>query len=692
MKRLINNFGVPAVNMLLIALAAWLLFADYNSSLNAAGNPQIGTITFKKKVAERKFSEQVIWEQLKQNSPLYNYDAIRTEPGSLAVINLNNGTTIEIAEETMIILKESEAGLDIDFEKGSISARGGSSAKAMNITTGSTKIALGDAELSVKKDTSAGDEFQVNVESGTAKITSGGQVSEIDSSQQATIGRDGTDIAKVNLRLVAPQNSRYFVSESPVPVTFQWESDDGSGATLQISQSSSFSSMAYNGETRSGVSVTLEGGSWYWRVVRDGERSQVRHFSVIHERPPVLVRPLSASKFSYSGKPPLVNFKWSGAESAYSYTLEISRNASFTAIVKRLSTPDSSIATDLLDEGTYYCRVSALYRLPDSERTVSSGVTDFSVTRSATLEAPDLLSPSKGQKLSEYAPSTVFNWRHVAEARQYTVKVYRDGTPVISQVVTSNYYKYPEALPQGTYRWTVIAQTLDGSSSSGNEENEFRIAGSEMLTTTGPSNGSSVTSNDSVTLSWRDPNNGSRYLVEMSRDSSFSSIALSRETSSRSLSVGTLARGSWYWKVYLLDADKRRLITSNVSSFNVTGRLDAPGSLSPTQGDSFALNAPDIYFRWRSVDGATHYVVSIYKNTLPRVQLHSRETSASGFGYSPKNFQPGDYEWEVRALVKDGDRVMMQSPVAREKFTIKGRERLPSPRIISPTTIYIEKE
>lgn len=683
------------MNLLLIAAAASLLFADYNSSLSAAGNEQIGTITFKKKVAERKYSEQVIWEQLKQNSPLYNFDSIRTEPGSLAVINLNNGTTIEIAEESMIILKESKEGIDINFEKGSISAKGaGGSSKQLSISSGDAKIALGDAALSVKKEGSdTGSDMQVNVESGSAKITAGGKTSAIDSTQQATISGNEAKIAKVNLRLTAPANSKYFVSNASVPVSFQWQSDSGGDAKLQVSSSSSFGSMVYNATAASGQNVELEGGTWYWRVVKDGETSQVRVLSVISERPPVLVRPSPGQQFGFTAKNPLVSFKWSGAESASSFKLEVSQNSSFTAVVKSFSTSESSIATDALGEGTYYCRVTGSYRLPDGERTLSSGTAEFTIKKSLSLAAPDLLSPARGQNLSQLAPATVFNWKQIYEAKQYVIRVYRDGAAVVDTVVTTNYYKHPDPLPQGSYRWTVVAQSEDGSQSTGNKESEFKISGSEMLATTSPSIGSSFSTSQSVDLSWRDPNNGNKYLVELSRDSGFSNIEITREVTSHSLSLGTLSRGSWYWKVYLIDAEGRRLITSNVSSFNITGTLENPRPVFPTASDTFPRNAPDIVFRWQPVSDATHYQIMIFRSSLPRsAALQTLETAGSSFTYSPKNFTPGRYEWEVRAVIRDGERVVTQSGISKESFTIKEREKLPSPKLISPTTIYIEKE
>jgi hypothetical protein len=134
MKSLIKNTLLPLINLTVIAYSGFLLYNDYSSSIQTSGTVQIGTITFKKKVAERKYTQQVIWEKVENNTPVYNFDSIRTEAGSLAVINLNDGTAIELEEETMVVLQQSQEGLDIDFEQGAISAS--TSNSNLNIKSG----------------------------------------------------------------------------------------------------------------------------------------------------------------------------------------------------------------------------------------------------------------------------------------------------------------------------------------------------------------------------------------------------------------------------------------------------------------------------------------------------------------------------------------------------------------------------
>jgi hypothetical protein len=45
-----------------------------------------------------------MWEEIAQESPVYNYDAIRTLEYSSAVISLNDGTSIELDQNTMLVV------------------------------------------------------------------------------------------------------------------------------------------------------------------------------------------------------------------------------------------------------------------------------------------------------------------------------------------------------------------------------------------------------------------------------------------------------------------------------------------------------------------------------------------------------------------------------------------------------------
>ena len=117
-----TDYLVVGASALIITACSVLLYADYARRADSGGARRIGTITFKKEVAQRKYQSQVIWEDLDRDAPVYNNDTIRTADLSEAVISLADGTKINMDENSLILLEMSGKGINIDFSSGSISA------------------------------------------------------------------------------------------------------------------------------------------------------------------------------------------------------------------------------------------------------------------------------------------------------------------------------------------------------------------------------------------------------------------------------------------------------------------------------------------------------------------------------------------------------------------------------------------
>src|SRR4030042_2611749 len=94
------NRGDPVVgfSFIIISVCSALLYADFTHKIEAGGAKQIGTVTYKREVAQRKYVSQVVWEDVEQNTPVYNNDSIRTADLSEAIVNLSDGTRINIDE------------------------------------------------------------------------------------------------------------------------------------------------------------------------------------------------------------------------------------------------------------------------------------------------------------------------------------------------------------------------------------------------------------------------------------------------------------------------------------------------------------------------------------------------------------------------------------------------------------------
>ena len=99
-----SDFLLVLVCLSVCAVSLWFFWKDLNSSSTRTDIDKIATIHFKRKVSQRKFEDRVVWERLQQDSELYNNDTIRTSDGAEAIILFNDGTKVDLTENTEVYM------------------------------------------------------------------------------------------------------------------------------------------------------------------------------------------------------------------------------------------------------------------------------------------------------------------------------------------------------------------------------------------------------------------------------------------------------------------------------------------------------------------------------------------------------------------------------------------------------------
>jgi len=104
MKLSIREYIFFSTAALIICIFSLLFYLDFTSHSAIGQERIVGLIAFKKQVAQRKYSDQVVWDEIEQTAPVYNNDSIRTADNSEAVVRLSDGSEITINENSMIQL------------------------------------------------------------------------------------------------------------------------------------------------------------------------------------------------------------------------------------------------------------------------------------------------------------------------------------------------------------------------------------------------------------------------------------------------------------------------------------------------------------------------------------------------------------------------------------------------------------
>lgn len=119
-----------------------LFWQEYTRTLTKLNEEPVGFVIFKQRTAQRMFADRFVWDMLRQSSPLYNGDTIRTIQLSEVVIVLKDEVSkLTIFENTMIkIFYNDKEGATVDFSQGNLEINSGTA--RVTVVSGSSVITV----------------------------------------------------------------------------------------------------------------------------------------------------------------------------------------------------------------------------------------------------------------------------------------------------------------------------------------------------------------------------------------------------------------------------------------------------------------------------------------------------------------------------------------------------------------------
>ena len=669
---------IPVVTISLIVLFSVMLYVDFTRIFTRSRAAEIGVLTYKKRIAERRFAEEVLWENIDRNAKVFNCDYLRTTEDSGAVVNLKDRSRIEIGENTLILVCYTDEGVQIGLDKGSIAARRTAGGREMKITSGNASINMKKGVLSVNKSKEG---VNLSVSSGKADLTIAGKKEEVDPGKTALVAGDRVTIDRITVRQVSPGINHYFVTAGKEQaVNFAWETEGQQQVLLQVAKDGAFDSIAGRAATAgTGAVVNLPAGSYYWRLTDGkGKAGPVRRFTVIADHPALPVSPFGGQQYAYKEKKPFIVFRWKESAEASSYEVQVSRDPAFKDRALSLASDKDSIATDSLAAGTYYWRVRSLYGF-NTDAALVSQAQQFTVTPAAELAAPEQLLPREGDTPSDLAFSSgnaLFNWQGSRDFTGYEFRIARDRdfkNIVYQKKVAANYHKPKMALPKGTYYWTVSGVTAAGVSSPRSSPRAFTVVGAQPPGLIAPEAGAAVNAIGAreMNFRWSGLNGGQRYRLELSRDREFKKPVRIVTVSEASRSVPMPAPGVYFWRVRLLDDGGAPVTSSGERQFTVTEMMGVPTGVYPVNNEVVSVDdRGGLVFKWKEVEGATHYRF-ILKQLAGGKERTLLTTKVDTIRYKMKKIElldAGSFAWEISAIRQKGDAVYGPEHAGEELF------------------------
>lgn len=678
-----GNFLFASVCIAGSVLSVYKFSLSFNQSLTKLNEQPIATITFKYNTAQRKFEDRVIWDRLKQDSPVYNGDIIRTAPLSEATIWFTDGNIMELYESTMAQVYLNESGVSTDLSDGSVGLNSENASSGITLNSGNNTLKI---ESGAKANATQAETLKVQVQEGSAELSSadGAATQKIESGNLLVVDSSGKTekVISATVNFPAANEKILFHDSTKYTVNFSWQNqnfDENTKVLLEIATNKSFKNVVFSEKysNTTTAEVPLENGTYYYRLmpVLSANSTQVDDsiietvlvsegkFQLMHAPSPDLLVPAENYEYTYRSKKPAVRFIWSENEYATSWELKIADNPRMQnpLVTQRTSSPSSIISE--LGHGTYYWQVTPYYSINSIGLEGPSEVSSFVITQSGKLNEPTLYLPTKNGYIDNTTTDGVsFSWKNETEAIEYALVISNDKNlqnPLVKKTTTDNYTLIDpktENLTDGIWYWAVTQTDVEGNVSDLSEIRSFiSAAGTLYQRTVFPPDNYSIADGrlEDTKFTWK-TNIPFATKYQVSKDASFNNIVIDELANLSSIKINQLPVGDYYWRI---KADTDEIDYSTLpKKFTIMPQLAYPKAKTPeAYGRAVIYKGVPFEFTWDTVPGADYYKLTVYNTDSSEDILVYEENfiESSNCFVDMQALPNGNYRWTIQAFAEE---------------------------------------
>lgn len=336
---------------------------------------QIGAFTSVKNDVYRKHNNKLLWLDGVKGDSVFANEAIKTNSKSSSKISLNNGSSIVLEENTMIVLNQESNSFNLDILDGKVFLES-KNKEPIKINNGKEQLEVtGTVLLSKTKEKSTIQVIDGEVKSNKIKIKSG-------ESLETTSNKTETPVAQVKKNTFSdllPKNETNLNAFEMETVSFSWKKTNNQQTTLLIGEDPN-NLKEYIAKDKN-YKLSLHPGTYFWKIQDSSETSPLFNFKInkIDQ-----ISALSPSNTTIYNNPSTISFNYNSSDNCDFIEIQYSNNDQFE---NSKSTKDNSVS---LNKGTYYWRVKQKFQ----EKIFYSNVQKFQVEEKIKDVEITLMSPS----------------------------------------------------------------------------------------------------------------------------------------------------------------------------------------------------------------------------------------------------------------------------------------------------------
>lgn len=670
--RLLSGFGLGRVDRSVLAGSIIAILGSTSlivqdrllrewSGYRVDNREPIGQIVIAEQDVRRRVGNSMSWFPAFEEEVLFENDSIFTGENSGVNVRFKEGLTIDVASNSLVILRRTRKDLVLDLQIGGVVAtvQKGSTIQlrqgnSVAILEGSNK------ENTVKLQRSKKGKISVSTTVGEVEMRLNDQGKKIASNRVIEVDNDRVlKLVEDSLILRSPGFGTKVWVEDGGYVKFIWEVAIAGNSThrIQVSTEEDFSKNLIQEEVPTSSYATKDlssEGTYYWRIQgkMSGESdwkeiSRQGEFVLLKKEPPRLIYPFHGMDIPSGGKSLAVKFEWQDKRGVDSYRWQLSSDSQFKSGVQEQVISDTHfVAGVVLEPGEYYWRVKAEGASPIADKW--SDIFQFGIDRQARMEAKALadLSVKEGEIPDE--DLKLDPTKEALNSDEKAKDVLKElKSPVLSQKESKITLRFPEATDRSP---AALAKLL-------------------------PSN--------PPALEWQSVEGAKTYEVEVSGTEKFAKIVSKFETKNRRAVWKGAKPGVFYWRARARAEETR-------SAFSEFGKIDIklePPRQKQSQSISQIVRSPaevetkraKYKWRWEEVPRAQGYRVLLSSKSDFSKDVETIETRNNEI---EKDFKPGATFLKVAAISDQNEIVSDFS--ATEKMEVQNKFVLPVPQLEGP--------